>query len=237
MTELLARIEWRGLPTTVVALLMVAGGVLLAGVSQWFLLLVPLGMFGPGALRELGWLGDHDEFQRQAARRAGYHAFLASGLVAGGIAVWLRAGGTPFADPLGILILVVALLWFSWFLSWLVSYWGSRPAASRLLVAMGCLWLVLAVATNTGSEWVSPTTLALHLLLPLPFFLLAWTALRWPRTTGVALLAYCALFLGYTGLLTASNLDLATRGVVLVLFAGPLLASAIALVATRGENE
>ena len=40
-----------------------------------------LGAFGPGILRELGWLNDQDEFQRQAARRAGYHAWLFSALL------------------------------------------------------------------------------------------------------------------------------------------------------------
>jgi len=41
-----------------------------------------VGAFGPGILRELGWLKDQDEFQRRAAHRAGYHAFAVTGLVA-----------------------------------------------------------------------------------------------------------------------------------------------------------
>ena len=66
---------------------LIAGALVIAGVLLWMfvnkglLIVAGLGAFGPGILRELGWLNDQDEFQRQAARRAGYHAWLFSALL------------------------------------------------------------------------------------------------------------------------------------------------------------
>ena len=65
---------------------LIAGGLVILGVLLWMfvaeglLFVSGLGAFGPGILRELGWLKDQDEFKRQAAHRAGYHAYLIGGL-------------------------------------------------------------------------------------------------------------------------------------------------------------
>ena len=73
----------RGRPsrTTLCATALWILGLALCSLSWWFLLLVACGAFGPGVLRELGWLHDKDEFQRVADYRAGYHAYLAAGIV------------------------------------------------------------------------------------------------------------------------------------------------------------
>ena len=74
MLETKARKRWPT-RTNLIAGGMVVAGFLLTGISWWFLLLAAFGTFGPGILREMGWLRDQDEFQRQAVHRAGYHAF------------------------------------------------------------------------------------------------------------------------------------------------------------------
>src|SRR3990172_9980110 len=67
---------------------LIAGGLVILGllltsfIAGGFLILAGLGAFGPGILRELGWLNDQDEFQRQAAHRAGYHGYLIGGFAA-----------------------------------------------------------------------------------------------------------------------------------------------------------
>ena len=82
MTETAARQRWRPTTTNLVAGSIVLAGFLLTEVNWWFLLLAAVGTFGPGLLRETGWLHDKDEFQQRAEHRAGYHAFLTVGLVA-----------------------------------------------------------------------------------------------------------------------------------------------------------
>ncbi len=64
------------LPGLIAGGLVILGLLLMAFVSEGLLVVAGLGAFGPGILRELGWLKDQDEFQRQAAHRAGYHAYL-----------------------------------------------------------------------------------------------------------------------------------------------------------------
>ena len=93
------RKRWRPTQTSLVAGGMVIAGFLLTSVSWWFLLLTALGTFGPGILREVGWLRDKDEFQRQAAHRAGYHAFLIVGLVAFVLVAFFHSGERTIKDP------------------------------------------------------------------------------------------------------------------------------------------
>ena len=81
MANPFARVRWRPAPATLIASGVVVLGFLLTGVSWGFLALVAVGTFGPGILRELGWLKDKDEFERRAARRAGYHAYLVGGFI------------------------------------------------------------------------------------------------------------------------------------------------------------
>ena len=64
-------IQWHPSRATLIATGVVIAGVMLTGWNWWFLILVGLGSFGPGVLRELGWLNDKDEFQLRAAQRSG----------------------------------------------------------------------------------------------------------------------------------------------------------------------
>jgi len=175
--------------TLMAGLFVVAGAVLAATVNMLFLVLFGAGVFGPGALRELGILKDQDEFQREAARASGYRAYLAAGLF---LSVWLAVAqrGTVNLDSdlalsiVGVLILLVVV----WLLSTLLTYWDARRAVSRILLVFGSFWLVFTVL----SHLTEPVTLLLEAGVAAPFFVLAWTAARWPRVTG-ALLVVVAL--------------------------------------------
>lgn len=214
---------------------LVVAGLALASWSPWALLLTALGAFGPGVLREIGLLGDEDEFQRQAAHRAGYHAFLATGFAGFAVFAFLRAGGRPATDAADVPAVLLAVLWFTWLLSALVTYWGAATAASRLLWIFGTLWLAFSVVSNTGPEWTGMGALLGQSLLALPFFALAFTAHRFPRATGATLLAAAAAAVWLLGIFRSPNLGLLTQGFTFVLFVGPLAASGVALLTAPRE--
>jgi len=222
--------RWRPTRTNLVAGAMVIAGFLLTQLSWWFLVLTALGTFGPGILREIGWLCDKDEFQRRAHYRAGYHAFLTIGLVAFVLVAFFRAGGT-IEHPHRLATFFLALLWFTWFLSSLLAYWGPQKTAARILIAFGSVWLAFAIISNLGSEWTGWAALLLHPLLAAPFFVLAWLSGRWPRVAGILLLTVAVgffVFLELPHIARTSILELITDATT-ILFLGPLLASGVAL--------
>ena len=102
---------------------MIAGGLVILGLLLWmlvgkgFLFVAGLGAFGPGILRELGWLEDQDEFQRQAAHRAGYHAYLIGGLATALIVSGLRWSETNPDDSSEWIMLILVVLWMTWLFS------------------------------------------------------------------------------------------------------------------------
>ena len=231
--------RWRPTRTNLIAGGLVIAGFLLTEVNWWFFLLVAAGTFGPGVLREMGWLRDKDEFQRQAAHRAGYHAFLTVGLVAFLLVVFFRTGGT-MEHPHRLVTFLLALLWFTWFFSSLLAYWGAQKTAARILIAFGCVWLVFTIVSNLGPEWTGWAALLLHPLLAAPFFVLAWLSTRWPRVAGILLLTVSVLFFlllfmrvfartGGPGLINSS--------VTFIFFVGPLLTSGVALLCTGKKSE
>ncbi|MCA9157778.1 MAG: hypothetical protein KDA51_04095 [Planctomycetales bacterium] len=230
MNDSLSTARWYHNTTTIIAGALVLGGFLLTNVSWWFLLLAAAGTLGPGILREFGWLRDRDEFQRLAAYRAGYHAYLTSGLVAFVLVAFIRSGEKTLEYSQGLATLFLALLWFTWLLSSLISYWGIQKAAFRILIGFGSAWLLFAILSNTGSEWTSWAALLLHPLLAAPFFALAWLSRRWPRITGVLLLVVAASLFSFFGYFRRDNLALVNQASTFVLFIGPLLSSGIALV-------
>lgn len=228
--------KWQPSRVTLIAAGLVVAGFLLASVSWWYLLLVAAGTFGPGILRELGWLRDQDEFQRRAAHRAGYHAYLTAGAVAFILVAHIRSAETSIRGAEDLASLLLAILWFTWFLSSLVHYWGKQTAAARILVAFGGAWLIFTIASNVGSEWTGWKALLLHPLLTLPFFVPAWLSFRWPRLAGILLLGTCVGFAQFFGIFRAGHFDPITQSITTVLFLGPLLASGVALV-TVGKDD
>ncbi len=238
MTETAIKTRWHPTRTNLFAGGLVAAGLLLTNTSWWFLLLTAAGAFGPGVLRELGWLRDKDEFQRLAAYRAGYHAYVTSGLVAFFLVAFFRSSETTIDYPQELATLFLALLWFTWFLSSLIAYWGPQRAAARILSSFGCVWFVFAVVSNIGAEWTGWAALLLHPLLAAPFFALAWLSGRWPRVTGVLLLAVSGFFVQFFGMFRQDHLAIVNQAVTFVLFIGPLVGSGIALVAAgAGQAE
>lgn len=222
--------------TTTIAGTMVVAGFLLCGVSWWFLMLTAAGACGPGILRELGLLQDRDEVQQAAARRAGYVAFLVTGIVAFAVEAFLRTGG-HLTDLSSTTTLLLAVLWFTWLLGVLLAYWGVRKGVSRMLFGFGVVWLAFAIVTNVGAEWTGWTALLLTPLITLPFFVLGMTAMRWPRTTGCLLLVAALGFFAFFGGLRG-DIDALVRGAVtLVLFVGPLLGGGVALLASAREPD
>lgn len=226
---------------------LIAGGLVVLGVVLWMVVdkglifVAGLGAFGPGILRELGWLTDQDEFQRQAAHRAGYHAYLIGGLVTVLVVSGLEWGNVELEGSAQWLWLILIALWMSWLFSALLRYWGARKTASRVLLIFGSFWAVFVIG-EVITELVSHHTAALFLGLLMaclvvgPFYVAAWTAGRWPRLTGAALLVvsvvFVAVFLWPRGSLSAA-VRLLTAALLLI----PLVASAIALLRERGPDD
>jgi len=230
-----ARERWRPTRTTLVAGALVVAGLFLTGVSWWFLLLAASGALGPGLLREIGWLQDKDEFQRRAEHRAGYHAFLVVGLAAFVLVAFFRSGERVIEHTERLATLFLSLAWFTWFLSSMLAYWGPQWAAAWILRVFGSVVLVFTVISNLGSEWTGWAALLLHPLLAAPFFVLAWLAGRWPRISGVLLLAVSvAMFLL---LFRGGNTAEMTDGVAFIFVLGPLLAGGVALLCAGKQEE
>jgi hypothetical protein len=220
---------------------LMAGGLVIVGILLWMfvaknlLFVAGLGAFGPGILRELGWLGDQDEFQRRAAHRAGYHAFLIGGLAAALIVSWLESSKTNLDGSSEWIMLILIILWMSWLFSALLAYWGARMAASRILMTFGSFWAVFVIASilgesNSATDYFLGTLMACVVVAP--FFVLAWTATRWPRRTGAALLAVSGLFFVLFWPGGASKVADKLFGAALLLV--PLIGSGVALL--RDQN-
>lgn len=219
--------------------LTVLGILLAAAVDMRWLALAAAGTFGPGIARELGWLRDQDEFQRRAARRAGYHAYLAGGCTAVLTVALLQAGQTEIAGPALAAALVLAVLWLSWLFSALYDFYGAQRAASRTLLVFGVFWAAFVILGHLQD----PGSLLVEGLIVLPFFILAWSAPRWPRLSGALLLIAGISLTVLLGFLRTAGLDpehLLVRALTFVIFAVPLLASGLALVRaephTGGED-
>lgn len=199
-------------------------------------MLTAAGTFGPGLLREIGLLTDKDEFQRQAEYRAGYHAFLVTGIVAFLLLAFVRSDDRDLKNPEEITTLLLSLLWFVWFLSSLLSYWGPQKTAFRVLNAYGAAWLLFAIASNTGSQWAGWTAVLMPVLMTMLFFGLAWLSRQFPRTAGVLLLVISVFLAQFMGWFQGSDRGIINEGVTFILFVGPLLASGIALLCTKTKR-
>ncbi|MCC6910290.1 MAG: hypothetical protein IT430_20340 [Phycisphaerales bacterium] len=239
MSEARFTFRWPFPMATLAGGALVVAGFFLTGVSWWFFLLAAAGALGPGLLRELEILNDRDEFQRRADHRAGYFAFLVTGFVAFLMVAFIRSGGV-FEHPERLPSFLLALLWFTWFFTSLLSYWGAPRTAARTLYAFGAVWLVFAILSNLGEEWTGWAALLLHPLLAVPFLALGWLATRTPRLAGWLLLLASAGFIVLFEVprLQAGGLPSLVDDGAMLLFIGPLLASGISLLSEgRGESE
>ena len=226
---------------------LIAGGLVILGVllsmfvAEGLLVVAGLGAFGPGILRELGWLKDQDEFQRQAAHRAGYHAYLI-----GGLAAVLAVSGLRWRDAnqdgAEWITLILVVLWVTWLFSGLLAYWGARKTASRVLFTFGAFWAVFVIASVIGESENAAEVLLGSLMgsiVVVPFLVLARIAGRWPpRRTGAVLLAVAALLLVmFVPAQVARPLMLPSMLVTDVLLLVPLIGCAIALLRDEGSDD
>jgi len=211
--------------------LVTAGLILGAAVDMAWLILFALGVFGPVVLREVGLLKDRDEFQRQAAFRAGYRAYLVGGVFLAGVTIarsWGYANLEHDQFPVHPFLTVMVMVYF---LSYLTDYWGARKAAFRILLAFGFLWLVFVVL---AAERV--IGLLMGSLVVLPFFVLAITCRFWPRISGGLLVALSLFAFYFFHLYRILSGNMGAFGVILVLFL-PLLYSGIALLREKPDAE
>ena len=232
------------LPGLVAAGLVILGVLLWMFVAKGFLALAGLGAFGPGVLRELGLLKDQDEFQRQAAHRAGYRAYLIGGLVTAFAVSALQSGEGILEDSSAWVMLILVVLWTTWLFSALLSYWGARKTASAILTVFGAFWTVFVLASIIGTESQDVTVVNMLLaslmgsIVVVPFFVLARKAGRWPRGTGVALLTVAALFLVmFVPVWAGRSMKLPDLLLTATLLIVPLVATGMALLREGPQSE
>ena len=210
-------------PTGLIAGMLVGIGILLwMFVSKGFLFVAGLGAFGPGILRELGWLRDRDEFQRQAAHHAGYHAYLVGGIAAVSVLALLEWGSTTLEDATEWIRFILVVSWLTWLFSSLLAYWGAKKTVSVLLLTVGSFWAVFVVASLVGDFQIPRTSQDIGLA-----FLGLGAGIMWPRITGCVLLAVAALF--FLVLFRTPEQPLSTQVMTRTMLVGPLLATGIAV--------
>lgn len=209
-------------------------GILLGStVDQAFLILAAAGIFGPNLLREFGLLRDQDELQREASQRAAMRAYLIGGLFTMIVIIALEWGSADLDDnAYSAAILLLAFL-VPYFCSYLTSFWGPVKAAQRILFAFGLFWLLFNVLGNLRDL----LAMVMQCLVALPFFVLAFSSRRFPRATGVLLLAFAIFaFIAFdlhTAFLSSENFG--KMAVILLLWL-PLTYSGVSLLPVRGES-
>ena len=138
-------------------------------------------------------------------------------------------------------MLILVILWMTGLFSALLAYWGARKTASRVLLTFGSFWAVFVIASVIGESDDTAEFLLgvlMSFVVVAPFFVLAWTAGRWPRRTGAAFLTVSALFLVmFVAPQGASSLKLSSILVTDKLLLVPLIASGIALLRDEGSDD
>lgn len=220
---------------------LVAGTLVLVGIAlsmyagMGFLLLAGLGAFGPGILRELGWLKDQDEFQRQAARRAGYHAYLVGGLTAVVTVAVMKFGEPNLDGPVLWVEFVFVVLWATWLFSSLLAYWGAAKTTARVLLTFGAFWLLFVVGDFVAEPSARGALASLSVVAP--YFVLAWTAGRWPRSTGIVLLGLSVIAFGVFFDFGRQFIEWPSQVNTFVILLVPTISCGIALLVEKTEEE
>ena len=237
MTEKTSRMKLPPTPTLVSGLLVALGVGLWMTVGKELLWVAGLGAFGPGLLRELGWLNDQDEFQRETAYRAGYRSYLVGGMAAVLSVSALHWGLANPGETAEWVTLVLVYLWLAWLFSSLLAYWGARRTAQGVLTAVGSFW-ALFVILEIASEFQIPqspaevgatlTGLLFGAVLIGFFFGLGWAAQQWPRPAGVLLVLAATLF-AYLFARPQGNLTASAQLLTATLLVVPFAATGIAL--------
>lgn len=210
--------------------LVVAGLVLGITVHMAFMSLAVAGAFGPGALRQLGWLDDLDEFQRQAALKAGLRAYLVTGILLMAVVIadnWNRLSLGQERVPASAAVAVMLVVYYA---SYCLSFWDVSAAISRVLLAFGVLWFVFVLLSHAADPVVM---IVEGVTVSGPFVAGAILCRRWPRTIGALLLALAvgSIFLFHLVPAGAANsADVLQRSFTFVLLPLPLMIAGVALV-------
>lgn len=224
--------ELRRSRTGTIAFLLTTIGVLLgATVDMAFLILAAAGIFGPNLLREFGWLRDRDEFQTEAARRAGHHAYLVGGLFTLILVIAREWGSADLDDNDYSAAIVLLAFLVPYMFSYLTSFWGARKAACRILLAFGLFWLLFNILGNI----MNPLAMLMQCLVALPFFLLAWMSGRVPRVTGILLVLLALFFFMQFDMYEAFTGERQSAMAVILLLWVPLVYAGVSLLGARRE--
>ena len=217
---------------------LVSGTTVVLGVGLWmtvgkeWIALAALGAFVPGILREFGLLRSRDEFQTAASRRAGYRAYLVGGLFTAAIVTVLHLTGDDPPYPADLITIVLVVLGLTWSFDYIMSYWGARKTASRLLIAFGAFWGLFAIL-SAFSEGDGPLDVALGLLMGgivvAPFFMGAWAIRRHPRLTGWLLVGAACLGMWLVGP-RSNTLPWSTQLFTMIVLVLPLLLAGLGLI-------
>jgi|FLOH01.1.fsa_nt_gi hypothetical protein len=217
----------------VAGMLVFLGALLAVTVDMRFLLLTGMGAFGPGFLRVSGVLKDQDEFARLATYKAGYYASLFAGSAAIILISGLKAGTVDLDDSASqAFTIILAIIWLVSVFASLHRYWGVQKAVFRILIIFGSLWFVFVVLSH-GNE---PLTALMESLVVLPFFILAWVSLRWPRVAG-ALIVTLGIFCFFLfRMYQFDRIGFMSTFLTFLLFICPLLVAGLALLLKKQED-
>ncbi len=143
--------RWGFSPVGVVALLLVFVGFYLAvAVHMVFFVLVGLGAFGPGVLRQFGLIADLDECQKRASLEAAHRAFLAGGLFLAAVVTARNWGTLALGHDMVPANTVLILMLVVYGVSYCLSFWDPRQAAFLVLLGFGIFWLAFVVLSHAN---------------------------------------------------------------------------------------
>ncbi len=198
----------------------------------YFIMLVAVGAFGPGVLRQFGLLRYQDEFQRQVSLTAGYHAYLTAGVYAVAILLlkpWMEVNSLIEAGKFSADSILLVML-ITYMFSYLFQFWGAPVAVFRILLTVGGFLLVF-VGTAAISFDFPITEVVKGSLLAIPVIILAVLSRRFPLACGILLIAGGAALLAI-GRLQPVPVPQMTE-IYRLIAAVPILLSGIGLLASR----
>lgn len=227
----------RSSPVGAIAFVLFVGGLWLGVTAhRGFMILMAIGAFGPGILRQFGLLNDLDEFQKEAAAKAGLRAYLAGAVFLMVVLIaqsWHRLDLSNDQIPASTVVTFMLVVYYA---SYCLSFWDARKAVSRVLLAFGAFWLAFVVLSHASEPRV---LLGEGLLVPGPFILCAILCRWWPRVVGLILLGVSVWTIAFFHMLPIGEADsqrVLLKVSMLVLMPLPLAVSGLALLTSRSES-
>lgn len=230
--SLLARLQMT--PVSLIALVLVVAGLVFgAALHKGFVILMAMGAFGPGVLRQFGLLDDLDEFQKEAASQAGLRTYLAAGIFLIVVVItqgWHQLSLSNDQVPASAILTFMLVVYYA---SYCLSFWDTRRAVSRILLAFGIFWLAFSALSHAAE----PMSLLMEgLVVPGPFILCALLCRWWPRVIGLLLIAASIGAIFFFNLLPLGDTDpqrFFNNMFVITLIPLPLAVGGVALVTSK----